>query len=172
MEHSPSDYSQVHLDLWQRFVDFKLGLEVVQAKKSQHSPPDSFFQIIHAVSLTAAFVIAALGLSAKWKENGLAGLFSLHSWLGFGLVLLFGIQVISHSNMNIVIKESSVVCWSCIIFVITCPAEYPSQGCRLSPSNGNRDHYINSSHCRYRHRRKNVLQGKDMRTSPFIIYSF
>ena len=48
-------------------------------------------KVIHALSLTGAFVIAAMGLNSKWK--GLTAMYSLHSWLGFGFVLIFGIQV-------------------------------------------------------------------------------
>ena len=48
-------------------------------------------KIIHALSLTGAFVVAAMGLNSKWK--GLTSMYSLHSWLGFGFVIIFGIQV-------------------------------------------------------------------------------
>jgi len=47
-------------------------------------------KVVHAMSLTGAFIIAAFGLNAKWK--GLGQLYSLHSWLGFIFVVIFGIQ--------------------------------------------------------------------------------
>ena len=76
------------------------------------------FKVIHALSLTAAFVIAAMGLNSKWK--GLTGMYSLHSWLGFGFVLIFGIQVslkelnFSTSQVSLYVSDSQFAFIPCI----------------------------------------------------------
>ena len=54
------------------------------------------FQLIHAISLSAAFIISIVGLISIFNfhnDKGIPNLYTLHSWIGLLFVIVFGIQV-------------------------------------------------------------------------------
>ena len=69
------------------------------AKVSQNSSvPDSkgAIQLIHAISLSGAFIISVVGLISIFNfhnDKGIPNLYTLHSWIGLLFVIVFGIQV-------------------------------------------------------------------------------
>lgn len=53
-------------------------------------------KLIHLVLHTIALVLGIVGISAAFKyhnESGIVNLYSLHSWLGILIIVLYGIQV-------------------------------------------------------------------------------
>ena len=53
-------------------------------------------KIVHAIIQAAALVFAAVGLAAAFDYHdrvSLADMFTLHSWLGLIVVILYGLQV-------------------------------------------------------------------------------
>ena len=53
-------------------------------------------KIVHAIIQAAALVFAAVGLAAAFDyhdRDGLTDMYTLHSWLGLIVVILFGLQV-------------------------------------------------------------------------------
>lgn len=58
----------------------------------------NFRKAVHLTVQSVAFCLSVIGVWAAYKfhnEKGIDNFYSLHSWLGIGCVLLFGIQVIS-----------------------------------------------------------------------------
>ena len=109
------------------------------------------------MSLTGAFVIAAFGLNAKWK--GITQMYSLHSWLGFTFVVIFGVQVIfNFSCLSLIPLLCSVVYRYYIISLITGTPVNASQINPISPYNGHHYHHCHRHHCRHWHQREDDLQ--------------
>ncbi|KAL3719386.1 hypothetical protein ACJRO7_004357 [Eucalyptus globulus] len=55
----------------------------------------SFKKLVHLTLQLLAFCLSMVGIWAAWKfhnEKGIDNFYSLHSWLGLGCILLFGIQ--------------------------------------------------------------------------------
>ncbi|KAG7035630.1 Transmembrane ascorbate ferrireductase 1, partial [Cucurbita argyrosperma subsp. argyrosperma] len=53
-------------------------------------------KVIHLALNGVALVLGIVGISAAFKnhnESGIANLYSLHSWIGIGVIVLYGIQV-------------------------------------------------------------------------------
>lgn len=53
-------------------------------------------KVIHLVLHAIALILGIVGICAAFKyhnESGIANLYSLHSWLGIGIIVLYGIQV-------------------------------------------------------------------------------
>ena len=53
-------------------------------------------KLIHLVLHAHALALGIIGICAAFKnhnESGIANLYSLHSWLGIGVISLYGIQV-------------------------------------------------------------------------------
>lgn len=74
-------------------------------------------KLIHLVLHAIAIVLGIIGICAAFKnhnESGIANLYSLHSWLGIGVISLYGIQV----NYLIVLVLSNwkqdMIIWSLI----------------------------------------------------------
>jgi len=58
-------------------------------------------KLIHLVLHAMALILGIIGIYAVFKfhnEMGILNLYSLHSWLGIGVIVLYGIQV-NHSNL-------------------------------------------------------------------------
>lgn len=54
-------------------------------------------KLIHLVLNAIALILGVIGIYAAFKyhnESNIPNLYSLHSWLGIGIIVLFGIQVI------------------------------------------------------------------------------
>lgn len=54
-------------------------------------------KIIHLVLHTIALALGIVGVIAAFKyhnESNIANLYSLHSWIGIGVISLYGVQVI------------------------------------------------------------------------------
>lgn len=52
--------------------------------------------MIHLVFHAIALILGIVGIYTAFKfhnESGIANLYSLHSWLGIGVIVLYGIQV-------------------------------------------------------------------------------
>ncbi|XAR71722.1 Ascorbate ferrireductase (transmembrane) [Bertholletia excelsa] len=52
-------------------------------------------KVIHLVLHAIAFILGIIGIYTAFKyhnESGIANLYSLHSWLGIGIIVLYGIQ--------------------------------------------------------------------------------
>lgn len=55
----------------------------------------SFKKLVHLTLQLLAFCLSMVGIWAAWKfhnEKGIDNFYSLHSWLGLGCILLFGVQ--------------------------------------------------------------------------------
>lgn len=55
----------------------------------------SFKKLVHLTLQLLAFCLSMVGIWAAWKfhnKKGIDNFYSLHSWLGLGCILLFGIQ--------------------------------------------------------------------------------
>lgn len=53
-------------------------------------------KLIHLVFHAIALILGIVGIYTAFKyhnESGIANLYSLHSWLGIGVIVLYGIQV-------------------------------------------------------------------------------
>jgi cytochrome b-561 len=53
-------------------------------------------KLIHLGLHAIALILGSVGIAAAFKnhnESGIANLYSLHSWLGIGVISLYGIQV-------------------------------------------------------------------------------
>ena len=63
--------------------------------------------MIHLVLHAIALILGIIGICAAFKnhnESGIANLYSLHSWLGIGVIVLYGIQV-NHWNLGLNLKN-------------------------------------------------------------------
>ena len=62
--------------------------------------------ILHAVALT----LGSFGVNAAFKfhnESGIDNLYSLHSWVGLGAIILYGLQVIHINRYRLVNLNSA-----------------------------------------------------------------
>ena len=53
-------------------------------------------KLVHLVLHAIAFALGIIGIYTAFKfhnESGIANLYSLHSWFGIGVIVLYGIQV-------------------------------------------------------------------------------
>lgn len=56
-------------------------------------------KLIHLVLHAVALILGIIGIYTAFKyhnESGIANLYSLHSWLGIAIIVLYGLQVINH----------------------------------------------------------------------------
>src|SRR3954466_12220297 len=63
-----------------------------------HDTNKTVHLILHAV----AFFLGSFGVYAAFKfhnESGIANLYSLHSWVGLGAIILYGLQVIHTKSL-------------------------------------------------------------------------
>ena len=54
-------------------------------------------KVVHLVLHAIALALGIVGICAAFKnhnESGIANLYSLHSWIGIGVISLYGIQVL------------------------------------------------------------------------------
>jgi len=61
-------------------------------------------KLIHLVLHGMALILGIIGIYAVFKfhnESGIVNLYSLHSWLGIGVIVLYGVQV---NHWNLVFK--------------------------------------------------------------------
>lgn len=63
-------------------------------------------KIVHLVLHAVALFLGSFGVYAAFKfhnESGIDNLYSLHSWVGLGAILLYGLQVIhiDHCHLDI-----------------------------------------------------------------------
>nr|GMC96344.1 transmembrane ascorbate ferrireductase 1-like [Ipomoea batatas] len=73
-----------------------LGGEAIMSYKSLPLKKE-VKKVIHLVLHAIALVLGIVGICAAFKnhnESGIANLYSLHSWIGIGVAVLYGIQVI------------------------------------------------------------------------------
>lgn len=53
-------------------------------------------KLIHLILHAIALILGIIGIYTAFKyhnESNIANLYSLHSWLGLGVIILYGIQV-------------------------------------------------------------------------------
>lgn len=53
-------------------------------------------KLIHLILHAIALVLGIIGINAAFRyhnESSIANLYSLHSWMGIGVIVLYGIQV-------------------------------------------------------------------------------
>lgn len=66
-------------------------------------------KLVHLVLHAIALILGIIGIYMAFKnhnESGLANLYSLHSWIGIGVISLYGIQVMH--MLTSFIKHSAV----------------------------------------------------------------
>jgi cytochrome b-561 len=69
-------------------------------------------KLIHLGLHAIALILGSVGIAAAFKnhnESGIANLYSLHSWLGIGVIFLYGIQVNQLDSSTAVYYESITV---------------------------------------------------------------
>lgn len=62
-------------------------------------------KVVHLVLHAIALILGILGIYAAFKyhnESSIANLYSLHSWLGIGIIVLYGIQVLYKLSLVVI----------------------------------------------------------------------